>query len=298
MRKNFIYRVILFAILAASAGMSAGCGKTKSFTAVGAGKTSANKTAATVSLFAANGMSDAMEHVIEKYRETQPNVKISAVYDSSATLLTQIEEAGGCDIFISASPKQIDTLQEVDGLVVEGTRHNIVNNQLIVMTYSGSNTAVKGMATLSKATSLAIAAGFVPAGTYTRKALISLGILNKAEDPAQITTQQISKALGGVKVNECENVGACAQAVSEGSNEVATCYYSDYVRFTKQGFDLKVIEKVSQDLTGPIVFQVCRVKNAEGQELNIKAADDFLNYIISDKAKAIYQEYGFDTNVN
>lgn len=250
-----------------------------------------------VYVFAANSMSDAMADVIAKYNETQPNVSVSAVYDSSGTLLAQIEESGGCDIFLSAAQKQMDTLQNTDHLVTEGTRHNIVNNQLIVMTYKDSNTKVQGIKTLSKASSIAICAGSVPAGNYTRKALISLEILGQTDDSSLITTKQLSDALNKVEINECENVGAAAQAVSEASNEVATCYYSDYVKYSKQGFALKVIEKVDQKLTGDIIYPVCQVENSDAQELEKEASADFLKYMISDEAKAIYKEYGFDTDI-
>lgn len=250
----------------------------------------------TVYLSAANSMSDAMDEVIALYNEQQPNVTISPVYDSSGTLLAQIQEGGGCDIFFSAAQKQMNTLEE-DGMVVEGTRHNVVNNQLIVMTYTGSETEVTGIDTLDKAESLAIAGGTVPAGNYTRKALIANGVLPEVEDSAEITSQQISDALGGVTINECENVGAAAQAVSEGSNECGTCYYSDFVKYTNQGFDLEVIEKVDQTLTGDIIYPICQVINADADEIETAAALDFLNFCLSDEAKAIFEAYGFNTDV-
>lgn len=190
----------------------------------------------------------------------------------------------------------MNTLEE-DGMVVEGTRHNVVNNQLIVMTYTGSETEVTGIDTLDKAESLAIAGGTVPAGNYTRKALIANGVLPEVEDSAEITSQQISDALGGVTINECENVGAAAQAVSEGSNECGTCYYSDFIKYTNQGFDLEVIEKVDQTLTGDVIYPICQVINADADEIETAAALDFLNFCLSDEAKAIFEAYGFNTDV-
>ena len=250
----------------------------------------------TVYLSAANSMSDAMDEVIALYNEQQPNVTVTAVYDSSGTLLAQIQEAGGCDVFFSAAQKQMNTLEE-DGLVVEGTRHNVVNNQLVVMTYEGSGTKVTGIDNLGDAESLAIAGGTVPAGNYTRKALIANGTLPEVEDSSTITSQEISDALGGVTINECENVGAAAQAVSEGSNEVGTCYYSDFVKYTNQGFALEVLEKVDQALTGDIIYPICQVANADADELEAAAALDFLNFCLSDEAKAIYEKYGFNIDV-
>ena len=249
--------------------------------------------ATTVYLSAANSMSDAMDEIIALYNEQQPNVTITPVYESSGTLLAQIQEAGGCDIFFSAAQKQMDALEE-DGLIVEGTRQNVVNNQLVVMTYKDSPTKVTGLDTLDAAESLAIAGATVPAGNYTRKALIANGVLPNTKDSAEITSTEISNALGGVEINECENVGAAAQAVSEHSNEAGTCYYSDFVKFTNQGFDLEVLEKVPFDLTGDIIYPICQVANADADELETEAALDFLNFCLSDAAKAIYEKYGFD----
>ena len=95
--------------------------------------------------------------MIKKYNETQPNVTIIPSYDSSGTLLAQIEEGAACDVFFSAAQKQMDTLQNDDQLVVDGTRHNVVNNQVVVITYKGSGTAVTGLENLKDAKSIAMA---------------------------------------------------------------------------------------------------------------------------------------------
>src|SRR5699024_6481713 len=110
----------------------------------------------------------------------------------SGTLLTQIEEGYECDIFFSAAQKQMDEL-EADGLMAEGTRSNVVNNQVVVVTLKDSGTKVTGLENLGKAESIALAGGSVPVGRYTRQALISLGILPETDDPASITTQEIDR---------------------------------------------------------------------------------------------------------
>ena len=89
-----------------------------------------------------------MEMLISEYNKTQPNVKLVGSYDSSGTLMTQIEEGASCDVFFSAAAKQMDQL-EGENLLVEGTRHNIVNNQVCVVTYEGSNTEVTGLEDLN-----------------------------------------------------------------------------------------------------------------------------------------------------
>ena len=135
----------------------------------------------TVTVFAAKSLNSVMETLISEYNKTQPNVKLVGSYDSSGTLMTQIEEGASCDVFFSAAAKQMDQL-EGEELLVEGTRHNIVNNQVCVVTYEGSNTEVTGLEDLNKASSIALADGSVPVGKYTREALVNAGILEKADD--------------------------------------------------------------------------------------------------------------------
>ena len=55
---------------------------------------------------------------------------------------------------------------EADGLLVEGTRADVVQNQLVVITGKRSGTKVTGLSDLGKAASLAIAGGSVPVGSY------------------------------------------------------------------------------------------------------------------------------------
>ena len=74
-----------------------------------------------------------------KYQQEHPNVKITFHADSSGTLLTQIQEGYECDLFFSAAQKQMDTLEK-DGFVVEGTRKDVVNNQVVVLTRKDSGT--------------------------------------------------------------------------------------------------------------------------------------------------------------
>ena len=71
---------------------------------------------------------------------------------------------------------------EADGLMVEGTRADVVNNQVVVVSLKDSGTKVTGLENLGEAESVALAGGSVPVGRYTRQALINLGILPKTDD--------------------------------------------------------------------------------------------------------------------
>lgn len=246
-----------------------------------------------IQVFIAASLNIVMNEVVKKYNETHPEVKIVLNADSSGTLLTQIQEGYECDIFFSAAQKQMNTLEE-DGLVVDGTRKNVVNNQVVVVTLKDSNTKVTGLENLHEANNIALAGGSVPVGKYTRQALVSLGILEEVEDVSKITTTEVSNALGGVEISEQDNVSKVLIAVVEGACEVGTTYYSDTYGYEDK---LQILETVGYDLTGDVIYPVCQVKNAEADENQTKAAADFLNYITSDEAKKIFSAYYFDINV-
>lgn len=248
----------------------------------------------TVNLFAAKSLNGVMEEIIKDYNKEHPDVKIQGNYDSSGTLMTQIQEGGSCDVFFSAAQDQMDQLQK-DKLVVKGTRKNVVNNQVCVVAAKKSNTKVTGLKTLGKAKSIALADGSVPVGNYTRKAMIAAGMLKKVKDPSKITTKQVSDALGGVKINECANVGAVTSAVSEGSNEVGTVYYSDTYGLKDK---LDIVEKVSYKLTGNVIYPIAQIDNQQATPEETKAARSFVKYVTSDSAKKVFQKHYFDTDVD
>ena len=247
----------------------------------------------TVNVFAAASLGAVMAELEANYEAANPDVDIVVNADSSGALLTQIQEGAPCDVFFSAAQKQMDTLEE-GGQVVEGTRTNVVNNQLVVVTQPDSTTEVTGLADIAKAKSIALADGSVPVGKYTRQAMINLGLLAEVEDPAAITTQEVSDQLGGVEISEQGNVSKVLAAVEEASCEVGTTYLSDTVGHED---GVKILEVVGYDVTGNIIYPVAQIVNPDADDAESAAAADFIAFITNDDAKALYQQYGFDTNV-
>lgn len=291
---------LLAAVLAGIMVFSmAGCSGTNSDSAsdngtdTQAGDTDSDEEQTEIQVFIAASLNTVMTDLAERYNEDHPDVKITYNADSSGTLLTQIQEGYECDIFFSAAQKQMDDLG-ADGLMVEGTRANVVNNQVVVVTLKDSGTAVTGLEDIGKAESIALAGGSVPVGRYTRQAMVNLGMLPEADDVAAITTEEVSEALGGVEISEQDNVSKVLTAVVEGSCEVGTTYYSDTYGYED---DLDILQTVSYDLTGNVIYPIARVINEEADDAQTAAAEDFLKFILSDEAKEVFDSYYFDTNV-
>lgn len=247
-----------------------------------------------IQVFIAASLNTVMQDLAKMYNEQHPEVTITFNADSSGKLLTQIEEGYACDVFFSAAQKQMNTLDEEDKLVVEGTRKNVVNNQVCVITTKDSGTKVTGLQNIGEAASIALADGSVPVGKYTRQAMVNAGMLPKMEDVSKITTEEVSQALGGVEISEQSNVSKVLAAVTEGSCEVGTTYYSDTYGYEDQ---VVILEKIPYDLTGNVIYPIAQVQNEEADDAEKEAALDFIQFVTSDDAKTVFQNYYFDTEV-
>lgn len=306
-----MYRKVTAGVIAAAIlmGMSA-CGSSKPAETTAAetkAETTAASTAAAteaateadaekteIQVFIAASLNTVMQDLAKQYNEQHPEVTITFNADSSGKLLTQIEEGYACDVFFSASQKQLNTLDEDDQLVIEGTRKNVVNNQVCVITTKDSGTKVTGLQNIGEAASIALADGSVPVGKYTRQAMVNSGMLPKTEDVSKITTEEVSQALGGIEISEQSNVSKVLAAVTEGSCEVGTTYYSDTYGYEDQ---VVILEKIPYDLTGNVIYPIAQVQNDEADDVEKAAALDFIEFVTSEDAKTVFQNYYFDTDV-
>ena len=235
------------------------------------------------------------DKIIPEFEKQNPNVKIEYNTGSSGKLLSGIEEANGVghDLFFSAGKKQVTTLDETDGLVVDGSIVNLLSNELCLVKGNNVETAVTGWDNLADAKSMAICGGSVPVGKYTRIALVSLGILPETEDPAAYTTEEISAALNGLEIDEADDVEVAAAKAVEGSVDAATIYYSDYYNHKDE---LTILAHDDGTLTGNILYPVCQVANPEATEAESAATQALLAFLQTDYCLQAFEEYCFIVN--
>ena len=243
-----------------------------------------------IQVFIAASLNTVMTELAKEYNEDHPEVKITFNADSSGTLLTQIEEGYECDLFFSAAQKQMDQL-EADGLVVDGTRANVLNNQVVVISLKDSGTKVTGLENLKDAKSIALAGGSVPVGKYTRQALVNLGTLKTDGEVDAITTAQVSQALGGVEISEEDNVSKVLTAVAEGSNEVGVVYATDAASMADK---VEVIAEATADQVDPAIYPIGLIEDKEASDAEVKAAEEFKKYVATDPSSMeLLTEAGF-----
>ena len=227
--------------------------------------------AATVQVYIAASLSNAMDEISANYKSVRPNVDLVFNAGSSGKLQTQIEEGGACDVFFSAATKQMNALVE-GGYVQEADVTDLLENKVQLIKPAGTETKVTGFENITDAANLALAADTVPVGQYAREIFDNLGI-----------TDQVM----AMEINECEDVSAVLAAVSEGSNEVGIVYASvaDKVDVIATANDTELKSKV--------IYPVGLVKNTEADDAEVAAAKAFVDYLKTPEAAAVFEKYGF-----
>lgn len=258
-----------------------------------------NKEKVKVNLFIAASLSGAMDEIKADFEKENPDVEVLINADSSGKLKAQIQEGFECDIFFSASPKEVDELEAL-GLIVKDSKVDLLENQLAIIAHKDYEGSVKGLDTLSNAESVALAYGSVPVGFYARKAMISDGILAydknlEKEEVKAISGQIVSTSLGGNTISEKENVSTVVSAVAEKSTEVGFSYVSDI----KRNKDIKIIQKIDTQKTGKIIYPVVKIESKAAKDKADKdkneAVDKLFKYLNNKESKKKYEKYGFLT---
>lgn len=221
-------------------------------------------------VFGAMSLTDALTEISERF-QSETGIRIFCNFAGSSTLQQQIEKGASADIFISASPKQVDALQR-EGQVHEDTRRNLLTNSLVLIA------PLKGLSSFSELQMLAgstierIAIGepnSVPAGIYGREALSRLGIWEAVQE----------KLVLGVDVR------ATLAYVESGEVDVGIVYKTD----AAISESVKVIYQFPNSSHSPIVYPAVVLKTAKHKAL----AQEFLEHLGTSEAAAIFERYGF-----
>ena len=228
-----------------------------------------------VNTFIAASLSNAMEEIQKDFNETYPDVEILYNADSSGTLQTQIEEGARCDIFFSAADKQMNALID-ENLAKKDTVEDILENKVVLIKPKDGETKVTGFENITDAKNIALAGEDVPVGQYSREIFKNLGI----ED-------DVNK----MEINEGKNVTDVLASVSEGSNEIGIVYATDA---TSVADKVDVIAEAPEgSLETPVLYPVGLTVDAEASDAEAVAADAFLEYLQTNDAMKVFEEYGF-----
>src|SRR6056297_1311874 len=211
-----------------------------------------------VTVFAAASMTNAMAEIEERFEAATGHDLVVSLAGSSA-IARQIQQGAPADIFISANPGWMDTL-EADGLVAKGTRFDLLNNSLVLIAHGPGAAPVAigpemDLAGLLGDGRLAMAlVDAVPAGIYGKAALESLGLW---EDVAP-------------RVAQTDNVRAALALVALGEAPYGIVYATD----ARAEDGVTVVGRFPADAHPPIVYPAAGIAGRTGP-----AASALLSYL-------------------
>lgn len=210
------------------------------------------------------------DELIPMFEEQNPDITVSGTYDSSGKLQTQIEEGMEADVFMSAATKQMDALTE-EGMIEEDSVTDLLENKIVLITSADSQLELSSFEDITKADTIAIGdPASVPVGQYSEEALTNLGLWD----------QVLAKASLGTNVTEVLNW------VAEESAQAGIVYATDAATTDK----VKVVAEAPEDsLAEPDIYPVGIVSASENKE----AAEKFVEFLKSDEAIQIFEDYGF-----
>jgi molybdate transport system substrate-binding protein len=126
----------------------AGCGGSSSGSSgSGSGGSGGGNGQQTLHVLAASSLTEAFDRLAKDFESTHPGVTVTPVYDSSATLATQVHEGAPADVLATAD---LDTMQTVVDSHDVGTPHVFASNVLVMVTPEDDPAHVASFADLSR----------------------------------------------------------------------------------------------------------------------------------------------------
>ncbi len=227
-------------------------------------------------VYAAASLTETLTEIKAIYESNHEDINIIYNFDSSGTLKTQIEMGAECDIFLSASTKQMNQLKELN-LVEEDTEVLLLENKIALVVPNDNPKKINSFRQMAdllikKDIFMAIGNSDVPVGQY------SLNLFNY------------------FNIKE-ENVSSCltyGSNVKEVSTHVKESMVDCGIVYTTEAYsaDLKIVDIATLEMTqGRVVYPVAILKNTK----NKKVSEEFIYFLQSEKALEVFRSVGFAT---
>jgi molybdate transport system substrate-binding protein len=218
---------------------------------------------------AAASLTDAFTDIGTAFEGTEQGVTVAFNFGPSDGLAGQINEGAPVDVFASASPTWMDSVQD-EGPGVSG-RTDFARNKLAIVVPADNPAGIENLNDLTEdAVQLVLAAEGVPVGDYAREVLVNAGISDAA--------------LANVVSNE-EDVRAVLTKVLSGDADAGIVYVTDV---TADVADQVSLIEIPDDVNVIATYPIAVVTGSEEADL----AQRFVDFVLGDGQQTL-AEYGF-----
>jgi molybdate transport system substrate-binding protein len=250
-----------------------GCGGVSDEEAGGGGR----QQGGTLTVLAASSLIDAFGELANKFEGQNPGVKVRQSFESSSTLLAQIQQGAPADVFASAAEEEMNTAVK-DGLV-EGEPEVFVKNREIVMVPVDNPANIRWFQDVAKPdVRLVLAGKDVPAADY------ALQILGKAskEYGADFEKDVLSNV-----VSRESDVRASVNRVVVGDADATFGYASDYTPDIRD--EVKVVP-IPPDLNIVATYPIAALDSAKSPGL----AKKWVELVTSEEGQRVLRKWNFE----
>ncbi len=231
----------------------------------------------TLTILAASSLIDAFGELGKTFEEQNEGVTVKQSFESSSTLLTQIQQGAPADVFASAAQEEMDTAVK-DGLVA-GDPEVFVKNREIIMVPNDNPAGIEEFPDVANpGVKLALAQDDVPAADY------ALQILEKAN--ARYGEDFEKKVLSNVVSREAD-VRASVNRVVVGDADATFGYKSDYTIDIR---DRVKIIPIPPDLNIIATYPIAALKDADDPEL----AKKWVELVTSEEGQRVLKKWNFE----
>jgi molybdate transport system substrate-binding protein len=229
------------------------------------------KPAMEVNVSAATSLTDALGEINALYKKENPNVNVIANFAAPGTIQQQIENGAPADVFISASPTQMDALQKKH-LIIENTRKDLLRNKVVLVVPGDSTLGIKSFNDLTGDTVKKVAIGdpdSVAAGMYAREIFNEFGIMDALKP----------------KLVLAGNVRQVLQYVESSSVDAGVVFMTD----AKISPAVQIVANAPDDINSKVVYPVAIIDTGKDRA----AAADYEDYLFGNQAGTVFEKYGF-----
>jgi molybdate transport system substrate-binding protein len=229
----------------------------------------------TLTVFAASSLTDAFGVLARTFEERNPGVEVRQSFESSSTLLTQIQQDAPADVFASAAQEEMDAAVD-DGLVA-GKPEVFARNREVIMVPEDNPASIQSMRDLAKpGIKLVLAEDEAPAADY------ALEILDNAEYGSDFKQDVLSNV-----VSREADVRASVSRVALGDADATFGYASDY---TPDVRDRVRVIQIPENLNIVAAYPIAALKDAENPEL----AQEWVDLVVSEEGQRVLENWGFE----
>jgi len=252
-----------------------GCGQGSNHSGSGDGD---KEQGGTLTILAASSLIDAFGELGKTFEKQNEGVEVKQSFESSSTLLTQIQQGAPADVFASAAQEEMDTAVK-DGLVAGKPEVFVKNREIIMVPNDNPADITEFRDVADPGVKLALAQKDVPAADY------AIEILGKAN--AQYESDFKKDVLSNVVSREAD-VRASVNRVVVGDADATFGYKSDYTIDIRDR--VKVIS-IPPDLNIIATYPIAALKDAEDPEL----AKKWVELVTSKEGQRVLTKWNFES---